>query len=113
MSSPLEFALIVLAFWRLTSLVSLEDGPWDIFAKFRYFVGVRYDEYNQPTLFKNTIAKGIVCVWCASVWFAFVAAFFSPYTANIPTFLLNWLAIGALIILTDETINLIARASRR
>lgn len=113
MPNLLEFALLVLAFWRLTSLVSQEDGPWDMFAKFRNFVGVRYDEYSQPTIFKNTIAKGIVCIWCASVWFAFPAAFLSPYTVGIVSFILNWLAISGLIILTDEAINLIARGARK
>lgn len=113
MSKPLEFFLLVLAVWRITSLVSLEDGPWDIFAKFRHFIGVRYDEYSQPTIFKNTFAKGIVCVWCASVWFAFVGAILSPYTANVLSFILNWLAISALVIAVDEAINMVSRVARR
>ena len=113
MPSLLEFILLVLATWRITSLVSLEDGPWDILAKFRYIVGVRYDEYSQPTIFKNTFAKGIVCVWCVSVWFAFIGAFLSPYTANVLSFIENWFAISALVILFNEFTNLIARLHRQ
>jgi len=109
----LEFALLVLAVWRITSLFSQEDGPWDMFAKLRNLIGVRYDEYSQPTRYLNTFAKGIVCMWCASVWFAFPAAFLSPYTANILTFVYNWLAISALVIFVDEAINLIARGARK
>lgn len=116
MSSLFEFALLVLAAWRITSLISQEDGPWDMFAKFRNVVGVRYDEYSQPTKFEGRFAwfaKGIICMWCASVWVAFAAAFFSPYTANILSFIINWFAISGLIIATDEAINLIARGARR
>lgn len=116
MSKLLKFILLAFASWRLTSLVSMEDGPWDMFAKFRNFIGVRYDEYSQPTVFKNTFAKGIVCVWCASMWVAFAAAFISPYKPHhrrVPSFIINWLSISALIIGTDEAINLIARGARK
>lgn len=112
MPSLLEFILLAFAVWRVTSMIALEDGPWDIFAKFRKFVGVDYDEYRQPTIFNTTFAKGIVCVWCASMWVAFVGAFASPYSVNVLGFILSWLALSALAILIDEAINAVARTNR-
>lgn len=108
-----EFVLLVLASWRLTSLIVQEDGPFEIFARLRRLIGVRYDEYNQPIIYTNTFARGITCVWCASMWVSFLASFLSPYSANVRTFIFNWLGISALVIAVNETIDWIGRASRR
>lgn len=64
----LEFVVLALATWRLTSLLVWEDGPFEMFAKLRHLLGVRYDEGNQP-YGSNWFAKGVVCPACASVWF--------------------------------------------
>ncbi len=64
----------ILATWRLTRLLYAgsptelaEDGPFDVFARLRDAVGVRYDEYSRPTG-ANVVAKGLSCFWCTSVW---------------------------------------------
>ena len=64
----LEFLVLVLATWRLTSLLVWEDGPFEVFAKLRHWLGVRYDDMSQP-YGSNWFAKGVVCPACASVWF--------------------------------------------
>jgi len=64
----LEFLVLALATWRLTSLLVWEDGPFEVFAKLRHRLGVRYDEMSQP-YGSNWFAKGVVCPACASVWF--------------------------------------------
>ena len=62
-----------LASWRLSSLLVTEEGPFGILAKFRSFVGVRYDELSMP-YGTNVIADVFTCVWCASMW---IGIFFS------------------------------------
>jgi hypothetical protein len=64
----LEFIILALATWRLTSLLVWEDGPFEVFAKLRYRLGVRYDDLSQA-YGTNWLAKGVVCPACASVWF--------------------------------------------
>jgi hypothetical protein len=64
----LEFVVLALATWRLTSLLVWEDGPFEVFAKLRHFLGVRYDERSMPEG-TNWFAKGVICPACASVWF--------------------------------------------
>lgn len=64
----LELVVLALATWRLTSLLVWEDGPFEVFARLRHLLGVRYDETNQP-YGANWFAKGVVCPACASVWF--------------------------------------------
>lgn len=69
----LDFLVLALATWRLTSLLVWEDGPFEVFARIRHLLGVRYDEQSRP-YGKNWFAKGVVCPACASVWFGFIWA---------------------------------------
>lgn len=64
----MTYPVAILAIWRITSLLVKEDGPLDMFARFRDLAGVRYDEYSQCT--GNPLAKGLCCFWCASIWVA-------------------------------------------
>lgn len=92
--------------WRLTSLLVEEDGPLDIFAKLRRFIGVYYDEMSVKQG-KNVIAKGLLCVWCTSIWVASPLALFAPYSNYPPTIysILEWLGyvlvISTLAIIVD------------
>jgi hypothetical protein len=64
----LEFVVLALATWRVTSLLVWEDGPFEVFARLRHGLGVRYNESNVA-YGTNWLAKGVVCPACASVWF--------------------------------------------
>jgi hypothetical protein len=44
-----------------------EDGPFDIFERFRHFLGIRYTERSNR-YGTNVLAKLFMCVWCLSVW---------------------------------------------
>lgn len=58
----MDYLILALATWRLTSLFVNEEGPFAVFDKLRCGIGV-YDD--DP----NWLAKGLSCMWCASVWF--------------------------------------------
>ena len=58
--------ILTLATWRIASLLAIEDGPDQIFARLRHWAGVRYDQHNQP-YGENELAKGLLCLWCNSV----------------------------------------------
>lgn len=66
------FILGALAVYRLTLMVSSEEGPADIFGRFRSAIGVRYDEHSRP-VGKNWFARGVLCFYCLSVWFGLLA----------------------------------------
>lgn len=63
----LDLVTGILATWRLTSLLHSEDGPFEIFARFRDWAGIKYDEQSQPVS-ENQLGKMIACVWCLSIW---------------------------------------------
>lgn len=74
----IEFVVLGLATWRLSSLVATpdDDGPWEMFLRFRKAVGVEYDEQTGMYYGKNEFSRGIMCVWCVSVWIGVVLGFF-------------------------------------
>lgn len=64
----LDFVLISLATWRVSSLITHEDGPGNIFARVRRAVGA-----ERPGEMTG-VAILFTCVWCMSVWVAFFVA---------------------------------------
>ena len=65
---PIELLLVaILTTYRLTLLVSKEAGPFDLFGKFRGWVGVKFDQYSKPYA-TNQFAEMILCPFCLSVW---------------------------------------------
>lgn len=64
-----ELLILVLATWRITSLVVEESGPWFIFERFRHLVGVRVDKtYPNLKYGRNEFARGLLCFYCSSLW---------------------------------------------
>ena len=69
--SMLDIAVISLAVWRISSLLSREDGPFYIFSKIRHLAGVEYDINSKP-IPKNELSRGLLCLWCTSIWVSVV-----------------------------------------
>lgn len=63
----MELFILGLATWRLTSMLVNEEGPWNLFVKFRYMIGIRYDVHSERVT-TNVLAYLLSCVWCSSVW---------------------------------------------
>lgn len=66
MSFPL-LVVLILATWRLCSLIADEDGPWYVLERLRHRLGVAYDADNRR-YGRNEVARGLLCPWCLSVW---------------------------------------------
>lgn len=95
-----------LACWRLSSLLVREDGPFDVFGKLRYTVGVRYNERNIP-YGTNFLSDLLTCIWCASIWVSGVVIAINMIK---PIKWINrWLAISSVAILADETLSALGK----
>lgn len=70
--------LVGLATFRLTYAILIEDGPMDIFIKFREYILTRYNETHW-------INKGFSCPFCVSFWVALVLT-------TLPSIVSEWLA---------------------
>ena len=72
--SVVSMLVLILACWRLTSLLVRESGPFEMFAKFRHLIGVRYVEGSTVPYGTNIIAETLSCAWCCSMWVGTVLA---------------------------------------
>lgn len=105
--TPLEFAVLALATWRISSLFTNpnEDGPFRVFDWIRYAVGIRYDARGEIDEDINEVAKVFACIWCFSIYvglgwavFYWTAPFWAFWTA-LP------FALSAVAIALDEWTN--------
>jgi Protein of unknown function (DUF1360) len=75
-----EFVLAVLATWRVTHLLSNEDGPADVIFRLRRWLGDGF------------VGSLMDCFNCMSLWIAALLALcISP---NVMTWALTWLALS-------------------
>jgi hypothetical protein len=80
METWLRLLLAVLATWRVTHLLALEDGPWDAVTRLRARLGA------------GVLGRLMDCFYCLSVW---VAAPFALFVARRPVeALVAWLAVS-------------------
>lgn len=65
----LEWFILVLATWRVSSLLVNERGPFDLFLRLRSWAGIQHDSQGRSTIIPDGLLSGVLsCVWCASVW---------------------------------------------
>lgn len=99
-----SFIIYSLAVWRLSSLLSIELGPFDIFEKFRLLIGVKYNEYSQA-YGTNVIAEGILCKWCNSIWLGIIITIIDYFNKTTAMVIMIPFAISALSLIADRIIN--------
>lgn len=80
--NALDLFIAVSACWRLSSLVANESGPFDVFETIRR-QAVRLS-LRSRLFARSKLARGLLCEWCNSVWFATLIV-------------LAWLTIGPAI----------------
>lgn len=96
-----------LACFRLSVLISIDDGPAKIFLDFRKLL--KREAKQHPVLRKSDIHHGIDCSRCSSVWLALPIALygfnresFSGWIVAIGDVFLSWMALSAMAILFNR-----------
>jgi hypothetical protein len=95
------FTFTILAVWRISSLLAREEGPFDIFGRLRSLLGVRYNEANE-SFGTNWLSKGVLCIWCNSLWFTPFTSLL--YASTFVEWLILTLAMSSLVVLFESTI---------
>jgi hypothetical protein len=90
-----ELILAMLAVWRVTHLVTMEDGPWRIVARARE----RLARWS---------VDGARCFYCMSVWVAGPPALWIGRSTD--DRLLSWLALSGAAILLERATQPVAPA---
>lgn len=99
----LLFIITALATWRISSMFVREDGPFDVFDRIRILAGVRYD-IDDIAYGTNVISSLLSCLWCTSIWVAFVTALYLRPVGVADWFVMS-LALSAMSILFDKVLN--------
>ncbi|MGH9377312.1 MAG: DUF1360 domain-containing protein [Terriglobia bacterium] len=84
----IRFTLAVLATWRVTHLLSNEDGPADLIVRFRARLG------------DGLVGSLMDCFYCLSLWIAALAAVF--VSGKPVDWLFTWLAISGAACLLER-----------
>ena len=83
-----RFLLAVLAVWRVTHLITHEDGPWDMLAHIRRSFG------------KGVVGKLVSCFYCLSLC---VAVPFVWFVTRLPVeMVVSWLALSGAAVLLER-----------
>lgn len=105
----LEFMVLALATWRISYMLVVEDGPYDILDKIRRKLGVEYASDGTPYS-ENTWGNLFTCVWCISVWVGtlfFVIDYINMTWIGIP------FALSAISILANEVLSWLVHQNTR
>ncbi len=101
--NALHLIILALAIWRLSSLLTAEEGPYGIFSKFRdragvFYIGNRVDAYGE-------LAKLFSCTWCLSVWIGAIASVAYYYLREPIVWLSLPLALSAAAIVVGKFVE--------
>lgn len=77
--------IYALATYRLTRIILIEDGPFNVILKLRGAL-----DPDQRTW----LGKGMACIWCVSFWVGLALVYAATYTAGLV--LVSGLAASAL-----------------
>lgn len=66
-SFTVRIILAILAVYRLSELVALDTGPYDIFDKFRRMLGRKASSGSSTW---KTLADLVNCPFCCGIWFS-------------------------------------------
>lgn len=105
-----DFLILVvygLLTWRIASFLVYENGPFDVFAHVRDFIGVGYDEGSRCTGVKRikVFAKMACCFKCSSVWIAWFLVATMMYIDDWRFYVIRVLVLSAIAIIANVYIN--------
>lgn len=65
----LDLVIMCFATWRMSSLITNEEGPFNVFLKLRSLAGItHHDDGTIANIPDKFTAKLISCLWCVSIW---------------------------------------------
>ena len=106
----MEFIILALATWRLSSLLANEGGPGDCFKHLRVWAGADCSAQGDCTG-RTWLARGLLCEWCNSVWVGAVLGWGYWWLGSGWVLLISPLALSTSAILLKYLIEALRRES--
>lgn len=104
MLSTSTVVILALAVYRLTFLLTSEEGPFDVFLLLREYVGIVDHPVipNQQTA-TTFLGKVLMCGYCTSIWVSFGVALLFFLLGDVSLWMLLPFALSGFIVLLDNT----------
>lgn len=93
-----ELVLAALAVYRVSRMLALETGPFQVFKEFRGVVASRLGP-------EHWVTEGTSCPLCLSFWFALVATLVLRPKGRVKFFLTWWGLAGAATVLYSREVS--------
>lgn len=74
MNFEVRLLLSMFACFRIAQLIALDDGPFNIFSRFRAYLGVKASKSEGYTVVKS-MADLVNCPYCLGVWASILMTF--------------------------------------
>jgi hypothetical protein len=100
----MDFLILALATFRISSLIADEDGPLGLFEWLRSRIGVERDTQGK-TYGTNNFSVGLVCQWCNSIWIGVILMLLYMTTKQITVWICFPLALSAVTMILERWIN--------
>jgi len=82
----ISLAIATFAVYRLSRMIGLEEGPFEVFLTFRSWMYSKF-EYRW-------VRNGVVCPLCISFWISLPAALLVTYQLHLDWYAVFWLWIS-------------------
>ena len=104
------FFYLALAAWRLASLVANEDGPWQIFKRFRQ----RAEQWCNKYRFCRELGlyELVTCEWCNSIWIGIGITVLYLWIGETILYLALPFALSTVAIIIKQIIQLLQTAQQ-
>ena len=79
--------------YRISQLLVLDDGPFQLFKRFRRYLGIIAAEEPGPGL-KWSIAELFRCTFCIGFWLALIPA--AMFAHNVAEFIAIWFGVAGI-----------------
>lgn len=97
----IDLIILILAGYKLSHLIAIEDGPFEMLDKFREWTGVKVSEYGEQ-YGTNQLSTGIICMNCNSVWVGIAIATAYTLVPEITSVILLPFAISGAVTLVNN-----------
>jgi hypothetical protein len=99
-----EILILILATYRIAHLLAEEAGPFDMFGWLREKAGVGFDDAGN-LYGSNELARGLMCLWCNSVWVGLALAIGHYLIPDITFWLALPFALSGGAVLISEVVD--------
>ena len=104
------FFYLALAAWRLASLVANEDGPWQMFKRFRQLAEFWCNKYKFCS--DLGLHELVTCEWCNSVWIGAGLTLLYIWLGDAILYLALPLAVSTVVIIIKYVVQTLQSAQQ-